>query len=299
MPDYGKSLYNIYLNCKTHNITNQCENEWDIFTQYYWSNMFSDEYFNFDGFERYQINIEPNMKIQPSFITNENQLYSGMHYIIGGGFENAWNFGLLIETVGRKYIPLLIENFLPLYSFIRRIANDIFIRIEWINKHILYTQDFSEQEMKSISDLYNQFNFSHQSLFSIGHSITGSIFKTMSLSNDMNGIVFESSDSDTNFNYLDKSHFNKKSGSDSLITNVFSDGSIISGYDDKCNVNGILPKRYIMPNVYDTACLTSISCSNTMKYVPFCKQVLAQNKKDPISEFNNSFDAYLKHYGFK
>ena len=64
-------------------------------------------------------------------------------------------------------------------------------------------------------------------------------------------------------------------------------------------LNGKLPKRYILPSIYDTACLTAISCSSTMKYIPFCRQVLSQNKKDPIEEFNISYNAYLEYYGFK
>lgn len=98
-------------------------------------------------------------------------------------------------------------------------------------------------------------------------------------------------------NFLDHSHLNKLSKYDSQITNVYSDGTIITSNDEKCSVNGVLPKRYILPSVYDTACLTAISCSNTLKYVPFCKQVLNQNKKNPLKEFNISFEAYLRHYG--
>lgn len=86
-------------------------------------------------------------------------------------------FWIFIETVGRNYIPLIIENFLPMYSFVRNIANDIFIRIEWINKHIFYIEDFSTKELKSLSKLYNQFNFSHQNIYTIGHTISGTVLK--------------------------------------------------------------------------------------------------------------------------
>lgn len=84
-----------------------------------------------------------------------------------------------------------------------------------------------------------------------------------------------------------------------MMTNIFSAGSILTGNDENCNVNGILPKRYILPNVYDTACLTAISCADTKKYIPFCQQVLSTNKKNPLEEFNISFEAYLDHYGYK
>lgn len=99
-------------------------------------------------------------------------------------------------------------------------------------------------------------------------------------------------------NILDKSHLSKLSEAESLITNVYSDGTIFTGFDEKCNNNRILPKRYLLPNVYGTACLTALSCSNTMKYVPFCQQVLALKNQDPMKEYNISFNAYLKHYGY-
>ena len=77
------------------------------------------------------------------------------------------------------------------------------------------------------------------------------------------------------------------------ITNVYSTGNFLIEKDDNCNENGVLPERYYLPNVYDTACLTAITCSKTMKYVPFCKQILS------VNEFNKSFEAYLSHYNKK
>lgn len=295
----SKNLYEIYERCKSKGDKNNCESERDTFTQYYWPHSFSDKYSNIIGFERYQINIDSNMIIQPSFITKDGHAYSGTHYIIGGGYEDPWNFGFFIETIGRQYIPSIMENLLPFYSLIRGFFINDIIRLDWLNKYIFYTDDFLAKEMKSMSKLYNQFNFSKQSLFLIGHSISGTLFKVISFSSDVQGIAFEASDGETNMNYIHKSHLKKSSDSESQITNVYSKDAITIGNDEKCNVNGILPKRYKFPNVFDTACLTAISCSSTMKYVPFCKQVLTQNKKDPLKEFNISFESYLNHYGFK
>lgn len=127
----SKFLYNLYEECLSQNNRN-CDKEWDVFIQYYWPNTFSDEYANIPGFESYQINIDSDMIIQPSFITDDGKSWSGTHYIVGGGYENKWNFGFFIETFGKKYIPMLIENFLPMYSFIRDIKSDILIRLDWL-----------------------------------------------------------------------------------------------------------------------------------------------------------------------
>lgn len=294
--DEGNQLMKNYEECVSVNGTENCEDKWDSFTQYYWPFVYSNKYVEIPGFERYQITIDSDMIIQPEFITSENNNWAGTHYIIGGSYEDSWSVGFFIETVGRKYIPQILENFLPLYKFIRNIAKDVFLQIEWFNKHIFYFDVSSINEMKSLEELYSQFNFSNKALFTIGHSITGTAFKGISFFTSIQGITFEASDGENNMNLI---NLKKLGESESLITNIYSDGSIFTGIDDNCDVNGMLPKRYILPSVYDTACLTAITCSQTMKYVPFCMQVLTQNKKDPLKEFNITFDAYLKHYGYK
>lgn len=115
--------------------------------------MQSKEYEEIPGFERYQINIDNNMIIQPSFITDDGQLWSGTHYIVGGSYENSWCFGFFIETICRKFIPDILENLLPFYSFIRGLVIEIFIRLEWFNKHLFYFEDYSTEEIETISKL--------------------------------------------------------------------------------------------------------------------------------------------------
>lgn len=294
----GRQLLNDYEKCVELNGTENCEEKWDIFTQFYWPNMYSNDYVDINGFERYQISIDSKMTIQPSFITSDGQLWSGTHYIVSGSCEDGWGVGFFIETIGRKYIPLIFNNILILYSLTRDILNEVFLRIEWFNRNIFYFDVSSSKEMSAIVDLYSQFNFSHQALYTIGHSISGTAFKGVSYFTDIQGIAFEASDGENNVNLLLNSKFTKKSDANSQITNVYSKNSIISGNDGNCDVNGILPRRYIFPNVFDTACQAAISCSNTMKYVPFCKQVLTQNGENPEKEFNISFKAYMNYYGY-
>lgn len=92
----GQILYQKYKNCISEQKDN-CEKEWDIFTQYYWPNMYSNEYADIPGFERYQITIDSDLICQPSFITSDNKLMSGNHYIVSGSFEDKWGNGLYIE----------------------------------------------------------------------------------------------------------------------------------------------------------------------------------------------------------
>lgn len=292
-------LLKIYEDCVQVNGISECENEWDSFTQYYWPNFHSNKYEKIPGFERYQINIEKGMTIQPSFINDDGELMSGTHYIVGGSYEDQWGIGFFIETIGRTLIPDILDNFLFMYSFVQDMARDIFLGIEWFNRQLFYYDLISVDEMKSISELYNQFNFSNQCLFVIGHSISGTAFKGASYSTDIRGIVFESTDgaNNANLNLKNSLEFKKLKNSISQIFNIYSSDSFFAGNDDNCDLNGVLPKRYKFPSVYDTACLASMTCSDSMKYVPFCKQVLTPFK-NPEKEFEISFDAFLDYYGY-
>ena len=64
--------------------------------------------------------------------------------------------------------------------------------------------------MKSLEKLYYQFNFTQESLFLIGHSITGTAFKGISFFTDIQGITLKASDGEKNLNLLDKAKFKKK-----------------------------------------------------------------------------------------
>ena len=58
------------------------------------------------------------------------------HYVVGGSYEDRWSVGFFIETIGRTYVPGILDNFLPVYSLIRSISEDLFLRIEWYNRHL-------------------------------------------------------------------------------------------------------------------------------------------------------------------
>ena len=289
--DEANNLFLLYDQCAKEKGTVNCENEWDAFTQYYWSNMFTNQYENLKGFERYQITIEPDMIIQPSFIT-DNEKLSGTHYIVGGSYENKYEIGIFIETIIRSYLPSLFNNFFPFYSLAKGFLRDFFLNVELLNRQIIYYDINSYNEIRKIIELYSQFNFTYQSLYTIGHSFMGTLFKGASFLAKAEGITFDAflkyeyeHDFQDIFNIL-----NDKSVVFNQITNIYSSNNLLTG---------VLPERYILPNVYDTACLTVITCSENMKYVPFCKQVLTENGKNPEQEFNISFDAYLEYYKYK
>lgn len=287
----GENLLTIYKDCVSKKGTPNCENEWDNFTQYYWPNYFSDDYADLPGFERYQMTIDKSMIFQPSFISNDGQKYAGLHYIVGGSSEDEWGVKTFVEAYGRNKMYNLLKQ-LPFIDDTGGIFLNSLIKLDLFNKFIFYSNDGSAKEMTELLHLFSQFNFSHQFLYAIGHSILGNYFKGLSYTTDIRGIVFESSVGLKNVNTIPFSKITLIH-SNNNIKNIYSKSAIISSDDSHCNFNGILPSRYYFPSVYDTACLTAITCSETMKYVPFCEQVLNQNGRDPIKEFNKSFNAYM------
>ncbi len=304
LTEEGEELLTNYEKCVNKSGTKNCEDEWDSFTQHYWPAYHTVYYEDIPGFERYQINIDSETVIQPQFITGDGQLMAGTHYVVGGGYENRWGMGYFTETIGRKYGPEIIESFLILYSLIRSFNRDIFLFIEWVNRKLFYYDLISLNEMNKISELYGQFNFSHDALYAIGHSISGTSIKVASFFNDIQGTVFEASDGESNINFDDLFTFKKFvtifSNNFNQITNVYSSNNIASGFDGNCDSNGILPEpRFLFPNVFNTACMAAITCSDTKKYIPFCKQVLVTFYDDKQSdEFDKVFDKFLEFYGY-
>ena len=69
------------------------------------------------------------MIIEPSFITEEGEFWSGTNYIVGGSYEDKWGFGLYIQTICQKFAPSILENFLPLYSFFDAPRNMFFTKL--------------------------------------------------------------------------------------------------------------------------------------------------------------------------
>ena len=120
-----------------------------------------------------------------------------------------------------------------------------------------------------MTNLFNSFDIDRTRLYTIGHSISAASLKGIAGTVSYPGSFFETMTISTLLTYVDK--INEADGKDKL--NVYSDGMFFASIDDGCNDNGILPKKFFNPNVFDTACLTTVVCSKTKKYVPYCKQV--------------------------
>ena len=121
---------------------------------------------------------------------------AGTHFIVGGSFEDKWGVGFLIEAMSRKYSPIVFQNIFPLYSLIRSNFKDVFINLEFYNSYLLYNEPIIKPGIKKMTELYSQFNFSHESIFTVGHSVGGTIMKGISYYTDIRGIAFESSDAE-------------------------------------------------------------------------------------------------------
>ena len=110
---------------------------------------------------------------------------------------------------------------------------------------------------------------------------------------DIDGIAFESSKGLEYAQFRVSDSFPKINENVNKLANIYSGSSFFTGEDGDFSVNGKLPDKFFNPNVYDTACLTAVTCSTTEKYVPFCQQVLNQHGEDSLTNYNELLKAYL------
>ncbi|KAK8883760.1 hypothetical protein M9Y10_042859 [Tritrichomonas musculus] len=254
--------------------------------------------FNISGFDRYQINFDSNLVIQPLLVTSDRKLIGSTHFIVGGGIEKFNDIKLFAEIVFNEFQPKFISSFLIGYYPIRKVFKDYLLLLELINKAIFYKQDHLSREIDAILQMYSQFNISQEHLYTIGHSITGTYFKIASYYSNTTGVAFESAETDSNLIFEGKYYNHKQYNSYIQFTNVFSSKFYSVGNDKSCTDNGVLPSKFTFPNVYETACQVAISCSETFKYVPLCMQVLDHDEENSEIKFKDSFNAFLEHYHF-
>ena len=139
----------------------------------------------------------------------------------------------------------------------------------------------------------NKFKFNISYVYSIGHSVSAATMKGIARTRVFPGIAFETKDSNILAINTDKK-LNSFESAGSNRVNVYSEGSLFASHDDTYEVNGKLPEMFFNPNVYETACLTTVVCSKTKKYIPLCEQVLSKNEDETSSNFQDILDAFNK-----
>ena len=288
----AKTEHDILTECLSKG--EQCLYEWDEYINKYWESYDIESNEQLPGLEQYQININDKTIIQPSIVTESGSKLSGTHFIVGGGFEDRYGYGNLLENFARFCIPYILNNCIPLYSWANAYFRNSFNRLTKFFHYYFYVESIGTNEIGTLSHLLTQFNMSNEALFMVGHSISGSTIKEISYITDIKGIVFEASNGRKIASHAVDGNFHQLKENTNKVANIYSNGMILSGNDNDFSVNGMLPHNFYNPNVYDTACQVAVSCSQTMKYIPFCKQVLTQGGNDPIQKFNEILDAYEK-----
>ena len=284
------------LTCINKN-NGECREEWSLFTNNYWK-LQSEEYdANLKGLEQYQITIDDDYIFQPKYYDpHDNKYYSGTHFIVGGGSEDAWGYGAIIENIARVFIPTFFGSIIPLYEYVNELYKEMYNTFTEFAYSFIYLENLSTNEMKEISSLLTHFNFSYNSLFMVGHSLSGTTFKELSYVSDIDGIVFDASIGlgYAQFRVIDS--FPKTDVGTNKLSNIYCGNEfLLTGNDEDFEVNGKLPSLFFNPTVYDTACLTAVSCSEDQQYVPYCKQVLRQHDEDPLQNYQKLLDAYLNN----
>ena len=267
-----------------------CSQEWQDYTNKYWTN-YSSEYTELKGLEAYEITIDQYKSEDYhiySLINDQYSHFSGTHYVVGGCFEDEWGYGYMSEILAKKYLPIVFDQLIPLYSFLRYLLPDIFKAIDQTNAQIMSIPRSSYVDTNDLANLLNLFYLDNTNLFLVGHSISAASMKSIEAAFDIPGIFFETVTSDVADVLM--SYFENKELTGRSTINIFERDSLISSYDDEIEEGGALPGVFWNPNVIDTACLSTIACSITTKYVPYCRQALNQGGKDPVKEFERIYE---------
>ena len=290
------SYYKTLESCIQNKLGN-CSKQWEEYTNAYWATFYDKPNdTELIGLEQYQYTLNETEKIEPRFTDQNGKDMNGLHIVIGGAFEDDWGYGYHIENLVRVNIPSIFEQFIPFFSLVTGQLNDVFSVLSEFIYGVIYVETLSYEEMVGFSDMMSRFNFDHESIFMVGHSISGTTVKEFSFVSDVPGIVFEAS---IGLNYAQfrlSDNYEKIEDYTNQIANIYSSTVITSGNDDTFAVNGELPSLFYNPNVFDTACLVAATCSPTKRYQKFCKQVLNQGNADPEKKFQEIVDAYYNKY---
>ena len=271
-----------------------CTQQWDLYTNAYWRRQTDSYVEGMKGLEQYQVTIEDGFVFQPDYIILKDGIpMAGKHYIIGGGSEDQWGYASLLENFVRVNIPSFFEDFIPFYGTFSPYFRSIINAFSQFALGFFYVENLSTNELLEFSNLIMRFNFSHSSIYMIGHSLSGTTIKELSYLTDINGIAFEASLGNGYAEFKVNPEYQVSNEHTNKIANIYSESCILTGYDEEFSVNGQLPSLFYNPNVYDTACMTIAACSPTKQYFQFCNQVLNQHGEDSVQNFNEVIDAYI------
>ena len=197
-----------------------------------------------------------------------------------------------MENFARTNIPIIFLSLIPLYSLVFEWFHDLFRMFSEFSLGYIYVETLAQEEMVKFVELVNRFNISHEEIFLIGHSISATTIKEFSYISNISGIVFESSTGLGYSKYRVSDLYHPDERGLNNIANIYSEGVLLTGEDLDFKLNGGLPSKFFNPNVYDTACLTYVTCGTDDKYLNYCKQVLNQHRQDPIVNFNEILEAF-------
>ena len=226
--------------------------------------------------------------------------HSALHFIIGGGFEDQFGYGQLIESLMETLIPDIVENFIPFYSYFRDIFEDSFSIMESNAMNLYYAQYLSTNETYALYNLSKQFNSdTSTSVFMIGQSVSATIMNEFSHVSGIPMLLFEPGVSSGfmmyrffhDFYFDDLGKVNQKHI-------IYSKSSYLTGYDESAITCNALSEYLFIPSVLDSACLTSLTCSRTQKYLPFCNQVKNINFVSDNALMDDFFNAFYEYVPF-
>jgi hypothetical protein len=298
--NYASTECESLKNCINETGGGDCEGEWEEYSNKYWEE-YPNESLNIDEFSDYEITVpiyesEENINESEQFsfkprlvsLSDNETNVTGQHFIVGGGYEDTWGYSFLTEVFVRTYLPLIFGSIIPFCSIYEIMTPMLFKASEFMAGLFFGIIRKQQLEYYKINSLLDRFKFNETSIYTIGHSVSAASMKGIGRIIRIPGITFETQT--TKSLYIGFDGIGNNVGSSRV--NVYSMGMMLSAFDNLYAINGKLPKLFFNPNVYDTACLTTVVCSPTTKYVPLCKQVLNQSEDEPENTFQKILVAY-------
>ena len=209
-----------------------------------------------------------------SFTDNQNRVI----VYLNNGISSIKGWSVFLEEYVKTLVPTILSSVIPMFSAYLKMMSHHYVFFSNIGSYVLLKSSYHEKYIESLYQNYTNSPSNYTKLF-VGHSIGGYVVKEISRFTTIEGISFESlqsTSSHSKFLQLFKSGLdaNKKKTS-KLISNVYSEYSMIGGFDSSFSQNIMYPFYSSANNPYESFCMTVAQCSQDDRYVPMCKQYLS------------------------
>jgi hypothetical protein len=225
----------------------------------------------------------------------KDSLNEKTQFIIARPIYDSASYGALLELVIQNYIPTIIKSIIPLYSFAIAVIND------FMNKLVVITQNVFTAipivDGISIRVYNNIVNQKSKEGYMVGHSIGAYLLKQVSLFAQYDGLIFGSLPLYQTAESIEGTEERSQQTISANLIHLYSPESFIQYFEPKLKINIEIPKpKSALYSVFNDVCAVAALCSTNDKWLPFCEQLLFNNKtrSDEYIEIRDKAKDFVK-----